>query len=262
MKGAVHVHSTFSDGELSLAEIRDKFRKVGCCFVALSDHSDAFDPDKLQLYVETCQALSDRALLLIPGLEHETTDGLHVLALGCARIFGLQPAEKLIAEIQRSGGLAVVAHPAERHFALIRRLSSALDAVEVWNTKRDGRYGPRADVVRLAAELCSSHRMRAVYGQDLHFRQQPMRLFTYVRSTTMTAPAILESIRLGDFEGGLGELRLPSDAHIEPVVLDLLSSRQRRAAAIRSVLRGGQRLLQRSGFRLPPTFKTQLRRFF
>ena len=37
---ALHVHSTFSDGEFTLAELREKYLLAGCSVVGMADHGN------------------------------------------------------------------------------------------------------------------------------------------------------------------------------------------------------------------------------
>ena len=68
IKGVLHVHSTYSDGEFSLAELKQLFLSEGCRFICMSDHANAMDEAKLAAYVAECRELSDSAMQLIPGL--------------------------------------------------------------------------------------------------------------------------------------------------------------------------------------------------
>src|SRR5271157_4728099 len=57
LKGAMHAHSTYSDGEFTLAELRRVFLEEGCAFVCMTDHAEHFAPDQLSQYIAECQAL-------------------------------------------------------------------------------------------------------------------------------------------------------------------------------------------------------------
>src|SRR5262245_9182741 len=70
-KGAVHIHSTYSDGEFTLAELRQVFRTAGCDFVCTTDHAEDFDENKLRAYADECTSLSDDHFRLVAGLEYE-----------------------------------------------------------------------------------------------------------------------------------------------------------------------------------------------
>src|SRR5947208_1916817 len=78
LKGALHIHSTYSDGDFSLAELREEFVAAGCRFACISDHADWFDQQKLDAYVRECADRSDDRFQFIPGLEYRCADGMHV----------------------------------------------------------------------------------------------------------------------------------------------------------------------------------------
>jgi hypothetical protein len=72
VKAALHVHSTYSDGELSLAALRKIYLALGCRIVCMTDHAEAFGVRSLQAYVAECEALSDEDLQFLAGLDGRT----------------------------------------------------------------------------------------------------------------------------------------------------------------------------------------------
>ncbi len=42
-KGAIHLHSVYSDGEFTLAELREALVAAGCSFACMTDHAEYFD---------------------------------------------------------------------------------------------------------------------------------------------------------------------------------------------------------------------------
>ena len=69
MRGVLHVHSVFSDGEESLERIVQTFRDAGMHFLAVSDHAEIFDDERMRQYVALCASVSNGQFLVIPGLE-------------------------------------------------------------------------------------------------------------------------------------------------------------------------------------------------
>ena len=57
MKGVLHVHRAFSDGEESFERILRMLRLAGMDFVAVSDHAEVFDDIRMQDYVALCESL-------------------------------------------------------------------------------------------------------------------------------------------------------------------------------------------------------------
>jgi predicted metal-dependent phosphoesterase TrpH len=84
--GVLHIHSTYSlDGTLSLAECHQVFRNRGYDFMAVTEHGQDLDADKMKRFVDDCLALSDQNFCVVPGLELEfyrETKKTHILAIG------------------------------------------------------------------------------------------------------------------------------------------------------------------------------------
>ena len=263
MKGAIHIHSTYSDGDLTLAEIRAVYRAAGCRFVAMTDHAEAFNLDRVRAYVAECEALSTPDLQLIPGLEFGCEKRLHVLGLGVTDLaVGRDPVE-VFAHIERAAGVSVIAHPHHDHFAWIESLTTLPLGLEVWNTKYDGRYAPRTATFDLLQRLQRRRpEMRAFYGQDYHWRRQYRGLFLDVAAPDTTPPEILRALRAGDFTGIKERHRLPSNGRLTDAERTLFGEAHMRSERIRRLVKQARSLATRWGMPVPPGVKAQLRRLF
>ena len=58
MKGALHIHTTYSDGDFTLSELRDVLMAAGCRFACVTDHAEYFDAGKLDKYRDERTALA------------------------------------------------------------------------------------------------------------------------------------------------------------------------------------------------------------
>ena len=84
--GIIHVHSTLSyDGQHTLAQLASFGRACGYSFIGMSEHSDTFDDEKMEVLVDECARLSDDRFLLIAGIEFSCEDNLHLIGLGIKR---------------------------------------------------------------------------------------------------------------------------------------------------------------------------------
>jgi predicted metal-dependent phosphoesterase TrpH len=104
-RGALHIHSTYSDGERTLAQLRSTFQAAGCCFICTTDHAEAFDEARVDEYRRECESLSDETFAVVGGLEYRCDGGMHVLGYGVtALIDSTDPAEvfEIIARPSRS----------------------------------------------------------------------------------------------------------------------------------------------------------------
>jgi hypothetical protein len=263
IKGVLHLHSTWSDGDLTIPELRDVFVEAGCRFACITDHADWLDDDRLAAYRAECAAYSDGRFRFVPSLEYSCVDRMHVLGYGVTAPIRSMDPETVIRHIQAAGGLAVVAHPKDTAFPMIESFDALPDGIEVWNSKYDGRYAPRPGTFALLARLRTRRpTMRAYYGQDLHWRRQYRGLYCYVEAEQPEPSAILEALASGAYAGMKDDLVLPSDGVLAPSLLAAFERAQRRTQAMRSVVRRTKRWADGLGVPMPAGVKAQLRRIF
>jgi hypothetical protein len=188
----VHVHSTYSDGTATMAELVDAARTAGADVLLVTDH-------------DTLQARRDGwerwhgDLLVIVGEEISPRGG-HLLAFDIPEEIehaGRSEAE-LCRAVAAAGGLAIAAHPFSEGPRLLGRLGRAhawpalrepcchgielwsltTDVAESWATPREALAalrrpehaltGPPRRHLRLWDELCRDRRVVAVGGLDGH----------------------------------------------------------------------------------------------
>lgn len=261
--GALHIHSTYSDGEFTLAELREVLVAAGCRFACVSDHADAFDDDRLASYRRECDQLSDHRFLFIPSLEYSCIGRMHVLGYGITSRLDATDPEEVIAGIRRNGGIAVIAHPRNEAFVGIEAFDPLPDGIEVWNTKYDGQYAPRPATFALLSRLQKRRSdIRAFYGMDLHWRRQFRGLFVEAACETMDAGAILKALRRGDYVGVKGDLRLRSDGMLPVETVSRFAAVHARSQRLRRLVGVAKRLVERVGVAIPQPLKAQLRRIF
>lgn len=161
MKFDLHIHSNYSDGHASVAEIIDAAVHRGLDGIALTDHDNMRGIPAARKYIKEKKL----DLILIPGVEVTTSEG-HLLVLGVDE----PPKRKLSPEetIEAAhtwGGIADVPHPYHPFRHAIGRIPNA-DAVEVYNSKHlFGLANGRAWV-----EARRRH-MPMVAGSDSHFAE-------------------------------------------------------------------------------------------
>lgn len=127
VRGAVHVHSTWSDGSGTPDEIAAAAGRAGLDFVVLTDHGDGTRPPEPATY---------RSGVLCLDAVEISTDGGHYLALGLPQApYPLGgDAAGVVADVARLGGLGIVAHPASPKPELAwRDWSLPVDGVEWLN---------------------------------------------------------------------------------------------------------------------------------
>ncbi len=263
LTGALHIHSTYSDGEFTLVELRALFLDAGCRFACVTDHADFFDDAKLRAYVDECRTLSDDGFFFIAGLEYSCRERMHILGYGLTTLIPSDDPETVIAAIGSAGGLSVLAHPRTDHFPAIERFTRLPAGIEVWNTKYDGRYAPRPGTFAMLGRLrARKPDLFAFYGTDLHWRKQYRGMMTVVQTGDPTREAVLEALGRGAFHGVKDAVYLPSDGMLQDDMLRYFAATHAGSTWLRGRLRGAKRLLDRLGIVVPDRVKAQLRRLF
>lgn len=263
VRGVLHIHSTHSDGEFSIAELRELYIGAGCRFACITDHADSFDEDRLAAYQRDCERHSDERFRFIPGLEYTCHDRMHILGYGATMLIESVDPETVITRIADLGGVAVIAHPKDTALAGIEQFDPLPDGIEVWNSKYDGRYAPRPATFLLLERLRRrSPAVRAFYGQDLHWRRQYRGLFTMIDGDEGDRDSVLSSLRRGAFIGMKEDLQLPSDGAIEPALLARFHRRHERSRSMRLAIKRAKMSADRLGLSVPSSVKAQLRRIF
>jgi predicted metal-dependent phosphoesterase TrpH len=157
----LHLHSLYSDGTASVAEILDHVeRATDLDVVAITDHERI---DGALRAAERHRA-GEFSFDLVLGEEITTRRG-HVLALFVTeRIPALRPLEETLERIHAQGGIAIAAHPmapiplsvGRRSLRKVRdhpRVDVAFDALELFNPSQAGRTRQGARMRLNAREL-------------------------------------------------------------------------------------------------------------
>jgi hypothetical protein len=263
LKGALHVHSTYSDGEFRLAELREIFLAEGCSFVCMTDHAEHLDPDALVEYVEECRARSDAKLRFVAGLEYECERRMHILGYGATQLADSTDPQEVIRHIDRQGAVSVIAHPKDEFFEWIEKFATLPQGIEAWNSKYDGRYAPRPGTFALLGRAQQRQPgMHAFYGQDLHWKKQFRGLFVEADCATNEAKEIINALARGAFRGQKGDLELASSGVVPPELLAEFGRAHDRSYSMWSLLKNVKRTLDRLGIPVPQSLKAQLRRIF
>jgi hypothetical protein len=143
LAGAVHVHSTRSDGTGSADGIAAAAGRAGLRFVVIADHGDATRPPDPPAY--------RHGVLVIDAVEISTTGG-HYVALDMPAApypLGGDP-EAVVEDVRRLGGFGIVAHPDSMKPELKwTDWSVAVDGVEWLNLDSEWRDESAARLARV-----------------------------------------------------------------------------------------------------------------
>lgn len=263
LKGALHVHSTYSDGEFTLQELRQIYLSSGCRFVCMNDHAEYFDSQSIAAYQQELQRHSDSEFCFVMGLEYECERRMHILGYGAAVLATNKDPEAVIRHIQSQGATAVIAHPKDEFFPWIEEFQALPNGIETWNSKYDGRYAPRPGTFALLQRLRQrSPGMHAFYGQDLHWKKQFRGLVVALEGDFLDATAILAALAMGKYSAHKDELQLPSSGILPAELLAEFERVHARSHRMWQFFKDRKATLDRLGIRVPDSLKAQLRRIF
>ncbi|HZF39697.1 MAG TPA: PHP domain-containing protein [Blastocatellia bacterium] len=262
-KGAIHLHSVYSDGEFTLTELREALIAAGCSFACMTDHAEYFDRRKARDYVVECASLSDDDFRFIPGFEYSCCDRMHVLGLGVTETARTQNPQEVIRLIALGGGVSIIAHPKNEFFSWIETFDELPNGIETWNSKYDGRYAPRVAAFKLLERLQRRKpEMRAYYGLDLHWRIQYRGLLNLTRCRSNSREEILGAFAHGDYQGVKDDLTLPSDGRLPESLLASFEVTHARSDRMRRAVGRVKHALKKFGVNVPAPLRAQLRRIF
>lgn len=263
LKGAIHIHSTYSDGEFTLSELRTLFAAEGCSFVCMTDHAEWFDERSLAAYIHECAALSDDKFRFVHGLEYECEQRMHILGYGADKLAFTQDPQQVIRHIDSQNAISVIAHPKDSFFPWIEGFETLPAGIETWNSKYDSRYAPRPGTFALLQKLQQRKtEMLAFYGQDLHWKKQYHELFVQLDCESNEAAQILNAFRRGEYSGSKDALSLPSSGKLPDDLLAEFGRQHRKSDRMRNVFKSGKKVLDRMGIKVPASVKAKLRGIF
>ena len=122
LTGALHAHSTYSDGEFTLAELREIFSADGCSFLCMTDHAEYFDEQSIARYMAECESLCDDKFLLIAGLEYRCERDMHVLGYCATKLTSSTNPEEVFRHIAAQQAVSVYCSSQERFLPVDRRV--------------------------------------------------------------------------------------------------------------------------------------------
>ena len=170
------------------------FRDRGVNVVLMSEHVETLDPEKLVRIVADCQQYSSDSFLLIPGIE---IDALNAL------FYDVQPVETwadvrdLAIQFARGGALVAVSHPVKVKTDIPEVTASNVEAVEIWNSRHDGKWAIDERIVRfwLALRQRLGKPLIPLCGIDFHKPSDFVPLFFEFPCERLDRQTVIDAIR-------------------------------------------------------------------
>jgi hypothetical protein len=201
-RGDCHLHTVYSDGRRTPAEVAAEARAAGLDFITSTEHNTPSSHG-----VWGWHAGDD--LLIITGEEVTTRNG-HYLALGLPAGYwidwryrvGDRKIDQFVEEIHRAGGLFVPAHPYGPCLACSWKFGyTGADAVEVWNgpwTLDDEAVLAAWDALLAESARSGERWLPAMGNSDAHSERDVIGLpQTVVLADGLSRDAILAGIAAG-----------------------------------------------------------------
>jgi hypothetical protein len=211
-QGLIHIHTTYSyDGTLSLTDFVNLVKAKRYDFIILTEHAEDFDDKKMQFVIDECKSATDESFLVIPGLEYNINDEIHILGIGIEKYINERDPEKLIRKIHENNGLAILAHTAEYKKVIPYKKIKDVDFIEIWNPRYGEKISPSIKSIKILHEF---RKMKNTYmasgGLDVHKLEDIVPLYQSVFSARLNQKEILDSLKRGEFITTNGFIELPS----------------------------------------------------
>jgi hypothetical protein len=208
-RGLIHIHTTYSyDGTLSTNDIVKLVKIRNIDFIILTEHAEDFDDKKMQVFVNECAKASDESFLVIPGLEFNINNEIHILGIGIEKYIHERDYEELIRKIHENNGLAILAHAVVYKNIPYMKLKD-LDLIEIWNPKYGESLSPSIKSIKILSEFRKTKKTYiASAGLDLHKLEDLTPLCQVVFSAQLTQKDILNSLKRGEFNSTNGFIEL------------------------------------------------------
>ncbi len=199
LRGALHLHSTSSDGTQAPGETLRDYERIGFDFAVLTDHN-VFPADSME---RACPRM-----LCLPGCEYRARPGepeLGIIGVRAGLPFGV-PDEVAMAAVRALDALVVYNHPNWffDHWPTTRMLAlRAADALEVYNALIESLPGCADATNKWDILLSCGYRIWGIATDDAHKPAHRGHAWVMVNAAP-DARAILTALKAGRFYASTG----------------------------------------------------------
>lgn len=196
-KTALHVHSTTSDGDVTVPERMKQYRQKGYDVVAITDHWKT----------NPIAGLSDDTFLVINGMEAHP-QGNHFVCLNLPEGFEIKKdldAQHVIDMVNAAGGAVIYAHPYWLGHTLDNLLSvKDYIGIEVYNGVCEVSIAKGYGSVHWDQLLGKGIILPAVATDDVHKSENINLGWTMIKAEVLTAKAIMKALKSGCYYASCG----------------------------------------------------------
>ena len=196
-KAALHVHSTTSDGDVTVPDRMNQYREKGYAVVAITDHWKTNNID----------GLSDETFLVINSMEAHPK-GNHFVCLNLPEGFEIQKnmePQHVIDMVNAAGGGVIYAHPYWLGHTIENLLAvEGYIGIEVYNGVCEVSIAKGYGSVHWDQLLGKGKILPAVATDDVHKSENINLGWTMIKAEELTAKAIMDSLRSGCYYASCG----------------------------------------------------------
>ncbi|OGS21950.1 MAG: hypothetical protein A3J83_00825 [Elusimicrobia bacterium RIFOXYA2_FULL_40_6] len=195
-KGNLHLHSTYSDGSMSIDELVKAYKKSGYDFFAITDHWK-FN----RLYQK-------KDFLVITGTEINLTDSMHIVCLGLKALPGKKPKteQELCEFVKKNAVFYSLAHPNwsdidAGSFPYLKYFNT----LEVFNSDCELEVGRGFSEYFWDRALCDGFKFNAIAVDDAHERiDDYCKAWVNVKAADKSEKAIIDALKKGRYYASIG----------------------------------------------------------
>lgn len=201
-KGNLHLHTTRSDGHLSVPEVIDRYGREGYDFIAITDHWKTYAPS----------GSTGSCLLVLEGIELDGLDEqgayFHVVAIGASN--GMANQKKFTAALQSArdqDALLIWAHPHWTGNTIPEGMRHKFHGIEIYNHSSQYEIGKGYATVLWDKYLESRPNFLGFAVDDAHFTPGEICWkggWVMVNAPECSREAILCSLKAGNFYSSQG----------------------------------------------------------
>jgi hypothetical protein len=202
-KGAPHIHTTASDGGMTISEIAGLYASVQYDFMFITDHRIASD---------VCRTETSTPLLLLDGIEVDGNDNtgmfFHAVCLGkICGITGEENFEEAMQKARAQGAILILAHPHACGNSLEDANRWNFDGVELYNHTSHWLKGKGDGGVYWEAMLGKNPATLGFASDDAHLSEGHPGWnggWIVVNAHDLSENSILAAIKQGNFYSSCG----------------------------------------------------------
>ncbi len=197
----LHMHTSFSDGDLSAVEAAQYYRERGYDAIALTDHWFFGSGGELD-----GMTILSGGEYNVGGNDAAGSGVYHIVGVGMSRapsVTKSMSTQQIIDRIRQAGGLAILAHPAWSLNLPEEILSLRnIDATEIYNSVSGVHHSRRADSSLIVDMLgCRGAFYPLIAADDTHYYEEGEACASYVmvEAADNSPRSLLSAIRKGAF---------------------------------------------------------------